>query len=84
MAFWNTKSSVADVADLARKAAVVTFGKKYGWLCRSKSSANASNRMVELDKELQKYIDVVVKDRNNKTLMSQLDSLYERYLNGEE
>lgn len=56
MAFWNNKSTV-DVADLARKAAVVTFGKKYGWICRSKSAKDAANRMKELDEEIQKYID---------------------------
>ena len=82
MAFWNNKSNDNDVADLARKVAIVTFGKKYGWICRSKSTKDAPNRMRQLDKELQKYIDVVMKDRNNKTIMSQLDSLYEKYLNG--
>ena len=82
MAFWNNKTSDNDVADLVRKVAVVTFGRKYGWICRSKSSKDASERMRQLDRELQKYIDVVMKDRNNKTIMSQLDSLYERYLNG--
>ena len=83
MAFWNNKSTV-DVADLARKAAVVTFGKKYGWICRSKSAKNASNRMVELDRELRQYIDYVIKSSSNKSAMEQLDSLYEKYLNGED
>ena len=82
MAFWNNKNSVADVTDLARKVAVVTFGKKYGWICRSKSNKDAPNRMIELDKELQKYMELVIRDRNNKTLMKQLDSAYEKYLNG--
>lgn len=81
MAFWNNKSTV-DVVDLARKAAVVTFGKKYGWICRSKSVKDASNRMKELDEEIQKYIDSVVKNKNNKAVVEQLDSLYEKYLNG--
>ena len=82
MAFWNNRNS--DVVDLARKAAVVTFGKKYGWICRSKSVKDASNRMKELDKEIQEYIDSVVNNRNNKVVVEQLDSLYEKYLNGGE
>lgn len=82
MAFWNNRSTDNDVADLARKVAIVTFGKKYGWICRSKSTKDAPNRMIELDKELQKYIELALRDRNNKTFMKQLDSLYDKYLNG--
>ena len=82
MAFWNNKSKDNDVADLVRKVAVVTFGKKYGWICRSKSVKGACNRMKELDEEIQKYIDLVVKNKNNKDAVKQLDSLYEKYLNG--
>lgn len=83
MAFWNNRRSTDnDVADLARKVAIVTFGKKYGWICRSKSTKGASNRMIELDKELRKYLELAIRNRNNKTLMKQLDSMYDRYLNG--
>lgn len=83
MAFWNNhRSTDKDVADLARKVAIVTFGKKYGWICRSKSTKSASNRMIELDKELRKYLELAIRDRSNKTLMKQLDSMYDRYLNG--
>lgn len=83
MAFWNNRRSTDnDVADLARKVAIVTFGKKYGWICRSKSTKGALNRMIELDKELRKYLELAIRNRNNKTLMKQLDSMYDRYLNG--
>lgn len=81
MAFWNSKN-MDYAADLARKAAVVVFGKKYGWICRSKSVKDASNRMKDLDKEIQEYIDSVVKNRNNREVVEQLDHLYEKYLNG--
>lgn len=81
MAFWNNKST-DNVADLTRKVAVVVFGKKYGWICRSKSTKDAANRMRELDEEIQKYVDSVVKNKNNKAVVEQLDSLYEKYLNG--
>ena len=84
MTFWNNRSKANDVADLVRKVAIVTFGRKYGWVCRSKSAKNASNRMVELDKELRKYIDYVIKNSSNKSVIQQLDSLYEKHLNGED
>lgn len=81
MAFWNNKNT-DDVVDLARKVAVVVFGKKYGWICRSKSVKDASNRMKELDKEIREYMDSVVKNKNNKDAVEKLDNLYEKYLNG--
>lgn len=82
MAFWDNKSKAIDVANLVRKAAIVTFGRKYGWVCRSKSAKDASNRMVELDRELQKYIDHVIANKHNKADIKELDSLYEKYLSG--